>query len=55
MNCCEGEIKGGHTIYEEVDSVDKLYGGKTERADKGFGSQENFKKEEIKIEGFKFI
>jgi dUTP pyrophosphatase len=28
--------------YEEVDSVDKLYGGKTERADKGFGSSGKF-------------
>lgn len=28
--------------YEEVDSVDKLYNGKTERADKGFGSSGKF-------------
>jgi len=27
---------------EEVDSVDKLYGGKTERADKGLGSSGKF-------------
>jgi hypothetical protein len=28
--------------YEEVDSADKLYNGKTERADKGFGSSGKF-------------
>ena len=49
VNICKGQKISQLVIlpilkpeYEEVDSVDNLYGGKTERADKGFGSTGDF-------------